>query len=444
MLTISHEQQMDGILLYLDRHGRDGDSLRLSKNADGKVESTRVTLRQLPTNLRLSSLHLQELDLQLQSGNGFEGVLGAGGSPTLKMLCLTNCKLLDGSKGLAAALPQMLDLQHLSVGIKTSITGGWLVSSKASVLQQLTYLELSGMEVQGPRPRDGQPALQPLNALTRLLDLRLKPSKRFCMTGSMLVGPCSLTRLELTNCLIEPEALAGKTKMQHLSLVQCNKSGGAPRQMQLLEQLQYMQQLTHLDLDNTLEATLQTVPFAALTASSKLQVLGIHLCTLPADVWQQVFPAGRQLPGLQKLDISYTSQEAATPSVSTFLLSCCPGLQELHLDIETRGRETVASLRGLSRLHTLHLNAAFQPGDVLREVCQLTGLQQLKMSGFDENEGLLLKLTQLKQLTNLSFTGYLNRYAMGIRLNSQVGHMGFSVVCLVLPWQARNHAHRNT
>lgn len=83
--TISDEQQMDGILLYLDRHGRDVDSLRLSKNADGNVESTRVTLRQLPANLRLSSLHLQDFDMQLQSGNGFEGVLGAGGSPALKM-----------------------------------------------------------------------------------------------------------------------------------------------------------------------------------------------------------------------------------------------------------------------------------------------------------------------------------------------------------------------
>jgi hypothetical protein len=126
--TIPHEQQMAGILLYLDRHGRHVDSLDLLE--DSGVESTGVCLRQLPSNLQLSDLLLLGMELQLQPGNGVQGVLGAVGSATLKKLRLANCKLLDGGEGLAAALSQMPGREHLGVNCYhiNDSTGGLQVS----------------------------------------------------------------------------------------------------------------------------------------------------------------------------------------------------------------------------------------------------------------------------------------------------------------------------
>jgi hypothetical protein len=85
-----------------------------------------------------------------------------------------------------------------------------------------------------------------------------------------------------------------------------NLPGGAARAAQLLSELQHLQQLTFLDLQNSMRAAIGNPPaaaFSALTASSKLQYLSISACTLPAGIWQHMFPAGRQLPDLQELDI---------------------------------------------------------------------------------------------------------------------------------------------
>jgi hypothetical protein len=134
-----------------------------------------------------------------------------------------------------------------------------------------------------------------VNTLTNLVDLRLTPASCCCIAGSMLAGPRNLTRLDVcsydeADCIVEPEALAGKTNMQHLSLLECNKSMDAQEYMQLLAQLQQMQQLTHLDLQETLTATLEPAPFSALTASSKLQYLCVQLCT----VWHLHFSLALQ------------------------------------------------------------------------------------------------------------------------------------------------------
>jgi hypothetical protein len=77
--------------------------------------------------------------------------------------------------------------------------------------------------------------------------------------------------------------------------------------------------------------------YSALTASSQLQHLSISECTLPTGVWQHVFPAGRHLPHLQSLNISYVKQAtdygyAAAPEGSR-LVSCCPGLQSLDMGL---------------------------------------------------------------------------------------------------------------
>jgi hypothetical protein len=208
--------------------------------------------------VQLASLQLERLGLQLQPGIGAQGVLGAAATvAAIKQLQLHDCELLDdgADEVVAAALSQLpAGLEHLS--ISNLKNGGVPVDFPAGVLHQmqdLTYLELGCSGVAGPD--EASPALQPLQALTRLVDLR------FCwldevVTCSMLSGMQHLTRLELlSNLELEPGVLAGITQLQHLYLNGCRLChgrsgllGGAVDAMaaQLLSSLQPMQQLTHL------------------------------------------------------------------------------------------------------------------------------------------------------------------------------------------------------
>jgi hypothetical protein len=123
--------------------------------------------------------------------------------------------------------------------------------------------------------------------------------------------------------------------------------------------------------------------YSALTASSTLQHLSLHGSCMPADAWQHVFPAGRQLPHLQYLNIAGyvapgTYAQQAAPEGSR-IVRCCPGLQ--HLDIRHLPHSTglLTALQGLSRLHTLHLNASSRSVDEasLTVLRQLTGMREL-------------------------------------------------------------------
>lgn len=78
--------------------------------------------------------------MQLQPSNGRRGVLEACG-PRLKQLRLCSCILLEGPKGLAAALCRLTGLEHLSVSGTVSFLQ--LPDSLLLGLQQLTYLQLS-------------------------------------------------------------------------------------------------------------------------------------------------------------------------------------------------------------------------------------------------------------------------------------------------------------
>lgn len=102
-------------------------------------------LRRLPhQDLQgLSSLHFSELCVQLQPADALSGVVTT--SAQVKQLKLHRCHLLDGEKGLAAALVLLPKLQHLSLVHNYQpmpITS--LPSNALPALQQLTYLELAG------------------------------------------------------------------------------------------------------------------------------------------------------------------------------------------------------------------------------------------------------------------------------------------------------------
>jgi hypothetical protein len=217
----------------------------------------------------------------------------------------------------------------------------------------------------------------------------------------------------LKACSVEPGVLAGKTLLQHLQLTHSKVPGGATGVAQLLSHLQPMPQLTHLDLQYvTWEAEDRSPPaaaYAVLTASSKLQHLNLAFCTLPAGVWQHMFPTGRQLPQLQYLKVGHIKQpggsHAPAPEGSR-LVSCCPGLQSLYMEDLQYSAERLAPLSGLSVLHTLRL-ATDDPtaADGMETVCQLTGLRELHLHAPCMVEGLPLQLTQLQQLTQLHYKG---------------------------------------
>jgi hypothetical protein len=343
------QRQVNSVLLYLDRHGRHVSSIDLRGSQFGPA----AALRELPSHLQLSSLELQMLRLQLQPGEGFEGLLGAAaGVATLKRLRLDSCKLFDvglGADGLLAAdLPLLpAGLEHLSIRrslFRRLLEGFFTVTLQQ--LQQLTYLELRTSNVTLPDSDTTSPALQSLQALTRLVDLRLAVQcDAINITASMLSGTQHLTRLELLSvqCIaIEPGVLAGKTQLQHLSLMTVRLSLGTAGVAQLLSHLQPLQQLTHLHLsslgkrqlgeDTPLEDTPPAAAYAALTASSKLQHLDLRWCRLPAGVWQHIFAAGRQLPHLATIDISSVKDSLGFPATAPdgdSLVSCCPSLQSL-------------------------------------------------------------------------------------------------------------------
>jgi hypothetical protein len=152
--------------------------------------------------------------------------------------------------------------------------------------------------------------------------------------------------------------------------------------------------------------------YSALTASSKLVHLDIGYCNLPAGVWQHIFPAGRQLPYLQFLYITFLrhpgGDEGMPPTGST-LVGCCPSLQVLDicgLQYSAALLATLQRLTELTGLSTLYLGNYDYYGEGLEVVCQLTGLRELFLHFPSSTQHrLLLQLTQLKQLTSLDFEG---------------------------------------
>jgi hypothetical protein len=315
-------------------------------------------------------------------------------------------------------------------------------------LQQLIYLELDKLYL---GEWSAKP-LQPLQMLTGLADERISTLKSefgIDVPASMLSGMQYLTRLELTGdfCMkntigyLEPGVLAGKTLLQHLDLDSCSirraKSGVA----QILSHLQHMQQLTHLRLSNSLsEHYADTLPavaaYAALTASSKLQRLEIN-DALPVGVLQHMFLVGKQLLQLRCLDLSHSvewmpSNDALPASELSHMVKCGPHLQSLKLKGVLCSAESLALLQGLSGLYTLHLGDHPSAGrshvtaEGLAAVCQLTRLRELDVTiprthAAKLKEGLLMQLTQLRQLSKLVFYGPLDGACQNVSLVNKVG-----------------------
>jgi hypothetical protein len=167
-----------------------------------------------------------------------------------------DCTLLDVvQEGLVAALAQLPELDQLwSCWVKSK--GAF--SFPIRVLQQLpllTSLKLAGSQLWGGNDQ-AICDLKPLQALTRLVELDLTGFSNLSVTADALSGICNLTCLKLAGLEtgVEPGALAGRTRLQHLDLSSCSIVGGAPGVAELLSQLLQMQELTHLTVGRSMGA----------------------------------------------------------------------------------------------------------------------------------------------------------------------------------------------
>jgi hypothetical protein len=378
------------------------------------------------------SMKLQRLNVQLHGANGFRGVLGAAGvAAALTQLQMSYCQMLDKdpTQGRENSITQLpVGLQHLSINYSGyHVSQQYFATGVLPALQQLTYLELRGVCVVGPD--NARPPLQPLEDLTRLQDLRLdhlqtkidnlyQISNFFKnmyegvnITDSMLSGAHILTRLEVVQNTVDPECLAGRSRLRHLRLRSQSKLGDASFTLQLLSRLEDLQ-LTHLDVgfDYPSSSLLSMIglsedtrrAFSALTASSTLEYLNIEGWELPEGVSPHVFPADRRLPQLQYLDFGNVRQRLGSQDTAldtTRLVSCCPELRSLDMRQRNFGSELLTALPGLKRLHTLQLYCpvdGFTTAESLDLLSQLAALRELRV---ESREDLLFQLTQLMQLT---------------------------------------------
>jgi hypothetical protein len=310
-----------------------------------------------------------------------------------------------------------------------SVLDDYKAAIPAAVLSRLTNLTCLIIEggVRG-HSSDINATLGYLPALTRLADLDLdfycstfSYSYEFgvdedpCrLTASALSGVAQLTRLVVSIESFEPRALAGKPQLQHLSL-RCYEDGEDQAEglftWQLLSELRYLTQLTHLDLNNCcrwradqVQPTPPLATYASLTASSGLQNLAFGGNTLPSAAWQYMCPPGWTLPQLRYLDIDGVREADGSPTLpdTSSLVSCCPGLQTLLTSMPCSSAQ-LTPLQRLTGLRTLSLSeGSFQHElEGVPALCELTGLQSLKLHFVGDADARMMQLTQLRQLTYL-------------------------------------------
>jgi len=400
-VDISDQQQLDSVCLYLSAHGQHIRSIEVK----GSNEAL-LSLHQLPLSLQLDQLSLYgpSLQLQLQPDNAQLGVPQAG--VPLRRLVLVGCRLVDGNEGLEAILSQLTNLEHLSLR-NVDDAYGEAVLFPSHVLQHLLKLTLLQFDSISTLLTDSA-ALQDLHLLTRLQDLQLDVG---CAPGvhvsAGLLAPLrNLTRLHLSGfwepARFEPGCLAGKTKLQNLTLCKFEPAGAAAGVAALLSEVQQMQQLTCLTLSGCLYCCAPSAAaYSALTASSRLQRVHSVNNVLPPDVWGQLFPAGRQLPYLQFLSANEIDA-CITPADAARLVKCCPAVQHLVFKVEVcHGAGVLKQLRSLTGLQQLGVDGLDDAG--AQQAAQLTGLQNLALLGSCMTSAGLLELTQLRCLRNLMF-----------------------------------------
>jgi hypothetical protein len=179
------QQQIDSMLEYMRKYSPHIDSVALRSCPNVRDDTH---LWGLPSNLQLSSLHLENLRLDELDWSLCSMLDNPAAAAAFKQLRLSNCELCSVhsyANHMDRALLQLPAwLEHLSFDSLTSGSDGvdhkgrqlrvdsaCFHTDKLLRLQQLTYLELASIDVKSSD--DTNLALQPLQALTCLVHLRL-------------------------------------------------------------------------------------------------------------------------------------------------------------------------------------------------------------------------------------------------------------------------------
>jgi hypothetical protein len=412
-VAVKNQQQVDGLQQYLSRHTAHVQSLHLR----GRYPYIMLLLDELPPGLQLRRLVLKGVRLQLLPGGGGAGVLRAGAP--IKHLEIRDCEVSDTASGAAfeRALSQLPQLEHVTYAhwMHPPAFPGRVLSH----LQQLTSLDVT--DASGD-------VLEHIDRVPGLLDLKvsLKIKSNNLLSGDGETTGSKLSELKLLTSLdlraarrlalpFDTAGLANKGNLRHLRMTDAHMAGGPAGVSALLSHLQQMTQLTHLSLQrhNKLHRPgyacdgPPAAAYAALTASSTLQHLDVSHCEMPADVWQHMLPAHRQLPQLRVLETSYWGLPGRWTHADTVrLASCCPNLQELTMNTQ---QPMVAVV--LSPLHSLAALTALEAGELddagFAAAAALTQLRQLTVWEQDSaTHAGLLQLTQLRQLSTLETNAF--------------------------------------
>jgi hypothetical protein len=315
--------------------------------------------------------------------------------------------------GQSAALPASF-LQDISRRCRPGLTSlalhSNILSSSLEHLSDLTTLE--SLSLAGPTAEHEQLEPAALRGIYSLHGLTCLALHNTSPLPAAQVWPwmhlTTLLRLELVHAgsAAELAALGKLTQLQHLAVEDMASLEA------LLEVLPQLQQLTHLDISQSLQDHPEAAKFYDLTASRNLRCLRHafpHQSYLDAQVWDYPFLLGR--PVLAQL--TCLQADSSFPLPLHKVVRRCPNLQQLrfsvcasHTDAQEPGQHPITALQQLQHLTSLELvnkhHLMFSGSSVSTALSKLTVLRRLHISNVTvAPPGDLVSLAALQQLTSL-------------------------------------------
>lgn len=431
-----HAPKWRSVQQWLARHGQHVTSLDLSHSTPYTNECVLITLQPLPCP-KLQVLKLQGMCWTLTADGAGQPASALSACTGLTQLCVKSSFMLPLTHGLSAlsALQQLRHLSLVSLGYSRPRGAAEVPTNMLPVLQQLTYLELSDVEM-------SDAILEQISCLPRLQHLCLMPpgnSWRYyngkhipSCAGVELLGQLSqltalqlgslgfeigprttpglsqltgLSRLQLSGHF-EPALFLGATQLRHLELPLHSRWHDAAAEEALLGWISGQKHLRQLQLvDLRGKAAIPGALRGPLTASSVLECLHLTYFRMPWTAWHLVFPEGRQLPQLRTLYLRGCGPREEYPSLFSQddlerIVQCCPGLRRLDLLSCLQPGTPLAALGQLQHLDTLVLNKVLDCSAVdVAKLASLTSLVILESKAMSRHGvAELFALTRLQRL----------------------------------------------
>jgi hypothetical protein len=196
-----------------------------------------------------------------------------------------------------------------------------------------------------------------------------------------------LTELFVDDSTVHPAMLLRMPLLATLDWVRLNDDLSTMANM--LPVLSRLQQLTSLRLTGIEEAA-AAPEYAALTASSQLELLELSYCSVPPTAAPYMFPAGRCRPHLRTMSIESTCVDGhgqyfrpcgaltLREGDAGRLAGCCPGLRKLRGLVIAASAADLQPLLQLRELTLLGLEGAACDDEVAEQVlAKMTGEHML-------------------------------------------------------------------